>query len=197
MRSLATLGGLILLIVLAIAWKISNQVEAGQEVDSNTGVITLGVINEDGSLAKSTAEKSSAGSPQGTSPDGLVPPPSNSDSPASTPADSPNPNTPSSNAPEEGGHEGSSTPAKEPPIPPAPTPEEPETQPTAETHVLYVVAEGDTLYSILMRTYGKANEELIEAIAQANELDDPSALSIGMQLKLPAVEGYDAPQRPL
>jgi nucleoid-associated protein YgaU len=60
----------------------------------------------------------------------------------------------------------------------------------------YTVKEGDTLYGILSRAYGKANQALIDSVAVASDLDDPSRLSPGMVLVLPQVPGFDAPKRP-
>lgn len=196
MRSLATLGGIILLIVLAIAWKISNQVEAGQEPDSNTGVITLGVVNEDGSTStQGSAGDQNSGALLGTP---KTPAQPNGGDSGSSAAHQPGGN---SGQPESQGDQPDTPPASPPAPAPEPNTPEPTTEddPPSEPEIAgqtYVVAQGDTLYSILMRTYGKADDTLIAAIAEANQLDDPSALSIGMRLILPAVDGYRAPERP-
>ena len=71
MRSLATLGGILVLIVHAIAWKISNEVEAGQEPDKNPGRITLGVHPDDqpesdGDTKRTPASLENIGKPTGS-----------------------------------------------------------------------------------------------------------------------------------
>ncbi|MHC4379698.1 MAG: LysM peptidoglycan-binding domain-containing protein [Planctomycetota bacterium] len=95
----------------------------------------------------------------------------------------------------DGDHEGNTdaAPANPPVMEPEPTPD-----PVIEIpqEVRYTVKSGDTLYRILMRTYGTAPEELVDAVAEANAMSDPSALEIGQELLLPAVSGFQTPQRP-
>jgi len=83
-------------------------------------------------------------------------------------------------------------PGSEPVVPPASTPPTP---PVAQDF-LYQVAPGDTLYRIVVRHYGTAPESLIDAVAKANGLTDPSRIAVGEDLKLPKVPGFAAPQRP-
>lgn len=82
-----------------------------------------------------------------------------------------------------------SGPASEPAEIPEPTP------PVAQDF-LYRVAPGDTLYRIVVRHYGTAPESLVDAVAKANDLSDPSRIAVGEDLKLPTVTGFAAPQRP-
>lgn len=187
MRSLATLGGVLVLVVLAIAWKISNQVEAGQEPDKNTGRVTLGV-SEEGATPPVRPAGGQANQPEPPAlPAGDTPETSGNDPELGSPAD-PNP--------EQGGNEQVPTtpPAEEPPVQPDPEPAPPVEEEIAG--VRYTVKEGDTLYRILMNAYGKANDALIDSIAVASDLDDPSQLRPGMELVLPVVPGYDAPKKP-
>ncbi|MBL7008776.1 MAG: LysM peptidoglycan-binding domain-containing protein [Planctomycetes bacterium] len=72
----------------------------------------------------------------------------------------------------------------------------PPSVPAEPARVHYTVAEGDTLYSILRRTYGVAKPELIDAVAAANRLADAGALEIGQRLALPVVPGFPAPELP-
>jgi len=83
-------------------------------------------------------------------------------------------------------------PGAEPAVDPDPTPP---TSPVAKDFV-YQVAPGDTLYRIVVRHYGTAPESLVDAVAKANGLSDPSRIAVGDDLKLPTVPGFAAPQRP-
>ena len=60
----------------------------------------------------------------------------------------------------------------------------------------YTIQSGDTLYRILVRAYGSAPEELVDAIAEANAMSDPGALTVGATLQLPIVSGFQPPQQP-
>lgn len=94
------------------------------------------------------------------------------------------------------GNQGAENPAPgpgaEPTVDPEPTPATP---PVAQDF-LYRVAPGDTLYRIVVRHYGTAPESLVDAVAKANGLNDPSRIAVGDDLKLPTVPGFAAPQRP-
>lgn len=194
MRSLATLGGLLVLIVLAIAWKISNQVEAGQEPDKKPGRITLGVHPDDVQGSDEVNQRTSASLENGGSPAGKQEPTTTPETkPAAKPSESPakpatqpesKPNKPVLADPP-------AQPKEESPVQPTPPPTGDEIE-----GIRYTVKEGDTLYGILSRAYGKANQALIDSIAVASDLDDPSRLSPGMVLVLPQVPGFDAPKRP-
>lgn len=197
MRSLATLGGVLVLIVLAIAWKIGNQVEAGQEPDGNVGRVTLGTLPEDeqGTPARPANRDTQppAGEQEGSQP-GTEGSPSSPSGEGSTP-----PAGEASNDPGElASHQPSTPPAQEPPTtPPAPQEEPPaEEEDPGFAGLRYTVQEGDTLYGILTRAYGKANQTLIDAVAVASELDDPGMLKPGMVLVLPEVTGFSAPKQP-
>lgn len=49
----------------------------------------------------------------------------------------------------------------------------------------YVVKEGDTLESIIIRFYGAFDMTRVNAIAEANKMANPNALSIGQKLIIP------------
>jgi len=66
---------------------------------------------------------------------------------------------------------------------PEPQPEPaPETAPQPTRHQ---VGDGDTLWGIVNDHYGRAGEKLIQMVADANGMDDPSMLQPGMTLVLP------------
>lgn len=73
---------------------------------------------------------------------------------------------------------------------------DPEPSPPVAQDFLYRVAPGDTLYRIVVRHYGTAPESLVDAVAKANGISDPSRIAVGEDLKLPTVPGFAAPQRP-
>jgi LysM domain-containing protein len=187
MRSLATLGGVIVLIVLAIAWKISNQVEAGQLPDPNSGVVMLGTVPNDSQTAANQDSSMAAAREAATNK------PSSSADPQSLTESQP---TGSSSA---GADSGDLTPGsasnKE-----SAKPDGPQGgsigPPSASSDLVYTVLANETMYGILLRAYGKASPDLIEAVAAANDLDDPSALKVGQPLRLPLVEGFPAPKNP-
>ena len=58
----------------------------------------------------------------------------------------------------------------------------PEPQP-----ISYKVGEGESLWGIIQKHYGKVGEPLIQMVAKANELNDPSMLRPGMTLVLPPI----------
>ena len=60
----------------------------------------------------------------------------------------------------------------------------------------YTVEDGDSLYRIVRRVYGTADDTLIQEIATANHPADAGSLAIGQKLSLPLLEGYPAPKRP-
>lgn len=49
----------------------------------------------------------------------------------------------------------------------------------------YVVKEGDTLESIVIRFYGSFDMNKVNAIQEANKMANPNALSIGQKLIIP------------
>ncbi len=209
------------LIVLAIAWRISNNnIEAGNDPDPRSGVVTLGIEPADGDAGNDSAGANSGyGAPNSSStsnagdgggqPQSPPTPPSGNQSgqPAGNnggvPGGSENGNPAgssekASNAgqPEtdpSGGNAGTQEePVRqgEPASPPAGE------QAAADKSVHYTVQDGDTLYRILMNAYGKATPDLIEEIASANDMDDPGAISPGDVLILPVIEGYQDPIKP-
>ncbi len=62
--------------------------------------------------------------------------------------------------------------------------------------VRHRVGEGETLYRIVLRAYGSAPQELIDRVARANGLDDPSRIAVGQELILPSIPGWPAPKHP-
>ena len=68
--------------------------------------------------------------------------------------------------------------------------------PVVATVLEYTVVPGDTLYGIVQRAYGTATEGLIDAVAAANGMVDPSTLDLGQVLRLPTIEGFSAPLKP-
>lgn len=99
-----------------------------------------------------------------------------------------------------GDHEGSnnqdavsSQPKSDSALPPEPKPDPVVNVPTGKT---YTIQNGDTLYRILVRAYGTAPEELVNAIAEVNAMDDPGALQVGATLNLPIISGFQPPQQP-
>ncbi len=52
-----------------------------------------------------------------------------------------------------------------------------------DEYVSYTVEEGDTLLKICKNEYG--NDDRVEEIMELNDIDDPSRLYVGMELKLP------------
>ena len=171
MRSLATLGSVLVLIVLAIAWRISNTVDAGQKPDPNSGIVTLGIEpdlprNEGSQNNETTANPSASGN--------STPPIDSAESDGAQNQDSPNSGA-------------------EPAPDDLPRSTDPVLQPETPKEIRYTVLEGDTLYQILMDAYGKATPELIETVASANDMHDPGALVLGQTLILPIVEGFETP----
>ncbi len=56
---------------------------------------------------------------------------------------------------------------------------------TALSDEEYVVKEGDTLESVIIRFYGTFDMTKVNAIAEANKMANPNALSIGQKLIIP------------
>ena len=57
--------------------------------------------------------------------------------------------------------------------------------PVTVTNEEYVVKEGDTLESIVIRFYGSFDMNKVNAIQEANQMANPNALSIGQKLIIP------------
>ena len=66
-------------------------------------------------------------------------------------------------------------------------PEEPtlESAPLSARQEVVLTGDGDTLWGIVNDHYGRAGEKLIQMVADANGMDDPSMLQPGMILVLP------------
>ncbi len=198
MRSLATLGGLIVILALAVAWKISNQVEAGQEPDPDSGLAMVGILPPE--------QEPDAAGPGGTAPPGGSDPASagngagapGSGDPASDPR-SGDPNAdPGADDPDPaaGSSDPSAYPGGSDPASGEQGTGESGSDPAGAQAVRYQVQDNDTLYSILLRAYGKASEDLIDRVAMANGMDDPSNLGLGQELVLPVFPGYSPPKLP-
>lgn len=216
MRSLATLGGVLVLIVLAIAWRISNNVEAGQDPDPRSGIVTLGIeadageADGNGNISEgglSGPEKGQASKPEQGAADGGT---------AGTATD-PGSGTSTDGKIDDGGESGLAGPEGDESDPSlggegagnheskgdgnqaeggeGSSADEGGAQ-TPDSGIVYTVKEGDTLYRILMNAYGTAAPDLIEEIAAANHMDDPGAIRAGDKLKLPKLEGYPEPKDP-
>ncbi len=225
MRSLATLGGVLVIVVLAIAWRISNNnVEASNDTEEHVGIVTLGMKPDatDGSAtgagvesqsrgnsgaSPTTPDSNSGANPGGnsTGPDAANPHQSGGEGATTPPANDENANAGNGlSGAERAGNPGSSatgggTSTDSPGLDPAAdAPEEGADSDAnaASKDIRYTVQEGDTLYRILMKAYNKATPDLIEEIAVANNMDDPGAIHPGDELKLPKVEGYQDPIQP-
>jgi len=173
MRTLLALTALMLLLATAVWWKTQTTDEATNlppttQEDPYGGVVTLGTQGKT-SLAEASFPKTSSSTQKS---DG------NGDHEARQ--DSQNEDA-----------------LPEPPADIAPTPPaKPDPIVEVPTGRAYIIQSGDTLYRILVRAYGTAPEELIDAIAEANAMSDPSALTVGATLKLPLVSGFQPPQQP-
>jgi LysM domain-containing protein len=189
MRSLATLGGVIVLIVLAIAWKISNQVEAGLEPAENSGVVLLGVSPDESQAdANGPAREASEGNSTTTNNELGAGSPATGDPADSLALSNSKDAEPKDPAAQSDGSPNSAGTNDDPPGP------DPNTL-AGDSAVIYIVQSNETMYGILMRAYGKASPDLIEAVAAANHMDDPSALNVGQSLRLPVVPGFPAPKK--
>ena len=56
---------------------------------------------------------------------------------------------------------------------------------TTSLNEQYIVKEGDTLESIVIRYYGSFDMSKVNAIQSANKMANPNALSIGQKLIIP------------
>ena len=68
---------------------------------------------------------------------------------------------------------------------PADNPTAKKSSPVVLSNEEYVVKEGDTLESIIIRFYGSFDMERVSAIQSANKMANPNALSIGQKLIIP------------
>jgi nucleoid-associated protein YgaU len=205
MRSLATLGGVLVLIVLAIAWRISNkEVDASHDADPDSGIVTLGIEDNaskqskasgglksgqpnpdaDSNLGSGKEDVAAGNLPENDPAMTLSNPPGGERNTEKQPSIGPEIPIDPNPADDPGAGSGPESGAASPPPKPEPT------------VLSYTVKDGDTLYRILMNAYGAASPDLIEAIASANEMDDPGAITPGDVLKLPEVEGFSKPKLP-
>lgn len=184
MRFLLVLTVLMLTVAAGVWWKTARVSEPAPDAlanDPNLGAATFGVLPErpaplptkepratPASLERETPEPAPAGAPLGaaSAADAVAP------GSALKPAGGGDPPEPQSAA-------------NEKPAPPA-----------AAGAVTHAVRSGETFYRIVLRAYGTAPPELIDAVAKANGLRDPSQIREGQQLKLPSLAGWPAPKRP-
>jgi LysM repeat protein len=175
MRLLLILTALMLAIAGGIWWK-TTRADAGDpngalQTDPNLGITTFGALPE----SPAAPPASGAGQP--------APAAANASSEKPIPADAVlrNPHERAAGSdPKE-----PQTAANEIKIPAAP--------PAPGTHQ---VRSGETLYRIVLNAYGTAPPELIQEVAKANGLKDPSALKVGQKVKLPSIAGWPAPKAP-
>ncbi len=74
---------------------------------------------------------------------------------------------------------------------PADTSVDKKVTPVVVTNEEYVVKEGDTLESIVIRFYGSFDMDKVSAIQDANKMANPNALSIGQKLIIPMNKGIN------
>jgi len=176
MRPLILLGALVAVFAGFIMWKTITPTPQPAPVppNANTGVLIVGLPPETGTdLAIADATTPSVDSPTEvatTSPENL------------SPLSAANPSTPE---PSEAAF-ANTEPAG---VNPATVVEK-----STPLIVKYKVKQDDTLYRILRFAYDKANQELVDAVASANNMDDPSELMVGQMLILPPVKGYQSPR---
>ena len=170
MRTLLGLTVLMLALAAAVWWKTSGDDQGdlppNRSDDPNQGILTVG--GEEG-----------GNEPGGDPADG---PAEASGNAGGDPANA-------GGTPEAGGSEGGEeTPTPEPDGPAGGE----ELDPTSGV-LVHEVAEGETLYRIVLNAYGTAPEDLVEAVAKANGLIDSAAIETGQPLELPSIEGYPEP----
>jgi nucleoid-associated protein YgaU len=90
---------------------------------------------------------------------------------------------------------------EDPVVPPTPPIDEPDPEPTpppvVNTKVVtHTIVEGDNLYRLVTKAYGTAPEELLDAVAAANNLSDPGSLQLGQLIVFPVIDGFTAPKKP-
>ena len=74
---------------------------------------------------------------------------------------------------------------------PADTASDKKIAPVVLSNEEYVVKEGDTLESIVIRFYGSFDMNKVNAIQEANKMANPNALSIGQKLIIPLNKGLN------
>jgi nucleoid-associated protein YgaU len=175
MRTLLALTTLMLVLAGAVWWKTrpaenTNQMPPTTSQDTRVGIATVGLEG---------SRPVEASFPTGPKTDGG----GDHELPAKT----------SSNTDSEETTSATPKPVKELPVD---TPPVTPTPPVVAAVLEYTVVSGDSLYGIVRRAYGSAPERLIDAVATANHMDDPSSLNLGQVLRLPIIEGFPAPQKP-
>lgn len=188
MRFLLVLTALMLAVAAGVWWKTTQHdgaVPDALEVDPNLGAATFGVaparsvkppVKESNSAPASFSREESqpanagAAMPEASAADAVTP------GSLLTPAGGGDPKEPQAAANEK---LAAAAAAAAKPVTPA----------------TYAVKDGDTLYRIVLRAYGTAPEELVDAVAKANGLRDPSQISVGQAIKLPSLAGWPTPKK--
>ncbi|MBC8371870.1 MAG: LysM peptidoglycan-binding domain-containing protein [Planctomycetes bacterium] len=169
MRTLLALVAFVLALASAVWFKTApnDLPPTTAPHDNSIGIMTLGIDSSEASFTKpETESKPVAAVSEST----LVNP---KDTAATTPV------------PEVVVHQ--------PKIPPQPEPATDPLQPIAEGPLNYTVQSGDTMYRIIKRCYKTYSEDILQSVADANNLRDPSAINIGDELVLPLIAGVSAP----
>lgn len=170
MRTLLALTALMLLLATAVWWKTRPAEDSGPQIPTTSEDPLRGVVTMGVQGGSHLAEASF-------------------------------PTQPSPALPSDAGGDHEDPPTR-PPAPLEPPPSDPEPSPDPDPvievpqEVRYTVQSGDNLYRIITRAYGSAPEDLVEAVAEANAMDDPGNLAVGQVLLLPAVSGFQKPRRP-
>lgn len=175
MRTLIALVVLVLALAYAVYSKTTPDAEnlppTSAAHDRSLGITTLGIASTEASATTSPKGQAVAAVSESTE---AAPP--NSEVNASTPDDIVV-------------HE----PLK-PTLQPVPTPE-PESVVASDNTIHYIVRENDTMYRIIINHYGTYSESILQAVSDANDLSDPSAIDIGDKILLPIIEGVGAPKK--
>jgi len=186
MRFLLVLTALMLAVAGGVWWKTTrddSSTPGALDADPNLGAATFGVLPpRAGSppLKESTATNASLTREPPLASSGSTPPLGEASA-----ADAVAPG--SSLTPAGGG---------DPREPQSPANEKPSNvTPPAPAAASYAVKDGDTFYRIVLRAYGTAPQELVDAVARANGLRDPSQISAGQTLTLPSLAGWPPPKK--
>lgn len=195
MRTLLALTALMMLLATAVWWKTRpgdapTNLPATTSEDSMRGVSTLGAKEEVGTQRNQLAKTNFPKTPSSNPSKDARPSDAGGDHEGGTPTPSSLPKDPRTvhNLPVD------TKPPAQPPVDPQPV--IPQSKPTAPVGMSYTVQSGDTLYRIVVRSYGTAPSELVEAVAEANGMRDSASLDVGQKLRLPLISGFPEPQRP-
>jgi nucleoid-associated protein YgaU len=183
MRFLLVLTALMLAVAAGIWWKTtrdSGDAPNALDPDPNLGAATFGLLPEPAAPAPM---KESAATPASLT---RETPAAGKDAAPLGQASAADAVAPGSKLTPAGGGD--------PPEPQSAANEKPAAPPAAAARS-YVVKSGDTFYRIVSRAYGTAPQELLDAVAKANGLRDPSQIKEGQKLTLPSLAGWPAPKK--